>query len=89
MLGTSDAWSMIRSSQRPSKPVYYIEDCQIFDLGFMPKGPPCIPHLLEGLCSKSEHNFNNLFLKNAGGSYAEANETVAVLFGNFGVAKEV
>ena len=55
----------------------------------MPKGPPCIPHLLEGLCSKSEHNFNNLFLKNAGGSYAEANETVAVLFGNFGEAKEV
>ena len=29
MLGTSDAWSMSRLSHRPSKPVYYIEDCWI------------------------------------------------------------
>ena len=29
MLGTSDAWSMSCSSQRPSKPAYYIEDCRI------------------------------------------------------------
>ena len=28
-LGTSDTWSMSRSSQRPSKPAYYIEDCRI------------------------------------------------------------
>ena len=26
ILGTSDAWSMSHLSQRPSKPVYYIED---------------------------------------------------------------
>ena len=30
MLETSDTWSMSRSSHRPSKPVYYIEDCWIF-----------------------------------------------------------
>ena len=29
MLGTSDTWSMSRSSHRPSEPAYYIEDCQI------------------------------------------------------------
>ena len=29
ILGTSDAWSMSRSSQRPSDPAYYIEDCRI------------------------------------------------------------
>ena len=29
MLGTSDAWSMSRSSQQPSKPAYHIEDCRI------------------------------------------------------------
>ena len=29
MLGTSDAWSMSRSSHRPSEPAYYIEDCRI------------------------------------------------------------
>ena len=29
MLGTSEAWAMIRSSQRPSNPAYYIENCQI------------------------------------------------------------
>ena len=29
MLGTSDAWSMSRSSHRPSKPAYYIEDWRI------------------------------------------------------------
>ena len=33
MLGTSDAWSVSRSSQGPSDPVYYIEDCQIFRQG--------------------------------------------------------
>ena len=32
MLGTSDTWSMSRSSQQPSEPAYYIVDCQIFDL---------------------------------------------------------
>ena len=32
MLGTSDAWSMSRSSIRPSEPAYYIEDCRIFAL---------------------------------------------------------
>ena len=35
--GTSDAWSMSRSSQRPSGPEYYMEDCRILgtatDLG--------------------------------------------------------
>ena len=30
ILGTSDAWSMSYSSQRPSKPAYCIEDCRIF-----------------------------------------------------------
>ena len=29
ILGTSDAWLMSHSSQRPSFPVYYIEDCRI------------------------------------------------------------
>ena len=29
ILGTSDAWSMSRSSQRTSNPAYYIEDCRI------------------------------------------------------------
>ena len=28
-LGTSDAWSMSRSSHRPREPAYYIEDCRI------------------------------------------------------------
>ena len=28
--GTSDAWSMSRSSQRPRDPAYYIEDCWIY-----------------------------------------------------------
>ena len=32
ILGTSDAWSMSRSSLRPSDPAYYIEDCWILDL---------------------------------------------------------
>ena len=31
-LGTSDAWSMRRSSHRSNNPAYYIEDCQISDL---------------------------------------------------------
>ena len=31
MLGTSDAWSMSRSSQRTTEPAYYIVDCQISD----------------------------------------------------------
>ena len=30
ILGTSEAWSMSHSSQRPSDPSYYIEDCRIF-----------------------------------------------------------
>ena len=30
--GTSDAWSMSRSSHRPSDPGYYIEDCRIFHI---------------------------------------------------------
>ena len=29
ILGTSDTWSMRRSSHRPSHPAYYIEDCRI------------------------------------------------------------
>ena len=29
MLGTSDSWSMSRSSHRPSEPAYYIVDCRI------------------------------------------------------------
>jgi len=29
ILGTSDAWSTSCLSHRPSKPVYYIVDCQI------------------------------------------------------------
>ena len=29
ILGTSDTWWMSRSSHRPSKPAYYIEDCRI------------------------------------------------------------
>ena len=28
-LGTSDTWLLSRLSQRPSNPVYYIEDCRI------------------------------------------------------------
>ena len=48
------------------------------------------PHLLGGLCCKSEDNSNDLFFfSNTDGSYVEAKETVAVLFGNFGEAKEV
>ena len=31
MRGTSDAWSVSRSSHWPSEPVYYIEDCRISD----------------------------------------------------------
>ena len=30
ILGTSDAWSMSRSSQQPCEPAYYIEDWRIF-----------------------------------------------------------
>ena len=30
ILGPSDTWSMRRSTQRPSNPAYYIEDCRIF-----------------------------------------------------------
>ena len=30
ILGTSDTWSTIRLSHRPSKPVYYIVDCRIY-----------------------------------------------------------
>ena len=30
MLGTLEAWSMSRLSQRPSKPAYYIEDFWIY-----------------------------------------------------------
>ena len=29
ILGTSEAWSVSHSSQRPSEPAYYIEDCRI------------------------------------------------------------
>ena len=29
ILGTSDSWSTIRLSHRPSNPAYYIEDCRI------------------------------------------------------------
>ena len=29
MLGTLETWSMSHLSQQPSKPAYYIEDCQI------------------------------------------------------------
>ena len=32
MLGTSHAWRMSHSSQRPREPVYYIEDCRIFSV---------------------------------------------------------
>ena len=49
MLGTSDTWSMSRSSQRPNEPAYYIEDCRIltdcihlFDDGTKLKIPPKI-----------------------------------------------
>ena len=30
--GTSDTWLMSRSSQRPSDPAYYIEDCRICEV---------------------------------------------------------
>ena len=30
IFGTSDTWSKSRLSHQPSKPVYYIVDCQIF-----------------------------------------------------------
>ena len=30
MPGTSDGWSMSRSSHRPNNQAYYIEDCRIF-----------------------------------------------------------
>ena len=33
ILGTSDAWSTSRLSHRPSKPAYYIVDCQISSKG--------------------------------------------------------
>ena len=39
MLGTSDAWSMSRSSQQPSDQAYYIEDCLI--LRVEGRLPPC------------------------------------------------
>ena len=46
-LGTSDAWSMRRSSQQPSDPAYYIEDCRISRGGLStpppPDGPVCTP----------------------------------------------
>ena len=29
MIGTSDSWSMRRSSHQPINPAYYIEDCRI------------------------------------------------------------
>ena len=32
MIGTSDAWSMSRSSHWPSDPAYYIEDCRILTM---------------------------------------------------------
>ena len=32
ILGTSDAWSTIHFSHRPSDPAYYIEDCRILAL---------------------------------------------------------
>ena len=32
ILGTSDAWSMRRSSHRPSDSAHYIEDCLIFSM---------------------------------------------------------
>ena len=32
MLGTTDSWSMSRSSHRPKEPAYYIEDCGILGL---------------------------------------------------------
>ena len=31
MLGTSETWSTSHLSQQPSKPVYYIVDCRIFE----------------------------------------------------------
>ena len=34
ILGTSDAWSISRSSQQPSNTAYYIEDCRILDPEF-------------------------------------------------------
>ena len=30
ILGTSDTWSLSHSSQQPSDPAYYIEDCRIY-----------------------------------------------------------
>ena len=30
ILGTSDAWSLSCSSQRPIDPAYYIEDCRMY-----------------------------------------------------------
>ena len=37
ILGTSDAWSMSRSSQRPTNPAYYIEDCRILGQSLLSK----------------------------------------------------
>ena len=34
----------------------------LFDLGFMPKEPSCIPNLLGGLRSNPLHNINNIYL---------------------------
>ena len=36
ILGTSDTWSMRRSSHRQSDPAYYIEDCRISTLKVCP-----------------------------------------------------
>ena len=53
MLGTSDTWLMSRSSHRPSKPAYYIEDCQTRFLCFkFPLSP-------EKLTKKAELLFLN------------------------------
>ena len=47
MLGTSDAWSMSRSSQQTSDPAYYIEDCRILYVIASSDifSPYCIPHI--------------------------------------------
>ena len=56
MLGTSDAWSMSRSSHRPSDPSYYIEDCRIFVYFYMSshfQNRVLLPRLGDATSSKS------------------------------------
>ena len=53
MLGTSDAWSMSRSSHQPSDQAYYIEDCRISTLQTDVLATSVLLHTLKTDCLKS------------------------------------